>query len=247
MQYSYNQEKRDVIFANAQNLNASFKDLGIVCDAIRYKSVSLAIDTLDATISGAMPMLYKKHNKHMGARHELGGRKGRWPIKCAKEVRRVLVNAMANATNKGFDPELMYVVHASANKTLIAQRRPSKGALFVTGGPSGYVSARMSNLEFARVEIGLSVLDEKKLSSTMVRRIKAIAKIAPKRKAEQQKKEVKKEKKPLILKKEEKKEEKRSAIVLEKKPEPAQPMVEKKEQAQPPMKQEAKATAEEKK
>ena len=40
-----------------------------------------------------------------GIRHELGGKKGRWPKKCAGLVRKVLVNAVANARNMGEDPE----------------------------------------------------------------------------------------------------------------------------------------------
>ena len=165
MKYSFNRDKTDIIFAQEKDINASYKDLGVVCDAIRYKSVLKAISILDSVKEG-VPILYKKHNKYIGSRHELNGKKGRYPIKCAALVRKVLVNAQANARNKGLEPDSMFVVHAAANKTLIAPRRPSKGALFTTRA-YGYAVARSSNLELAKIEIGISTGTEKGLSNTM--------------------------------------------------------------------------------
>ena len=154
MKYSFNKDKSNMVFAQAKDINASYKDLGAVCDAIRYKSVLSAITILDGVIGGDA-VRYKKHNKHMGSRHELGGKKGRYPQKCAGIIRKVLINAQANARNKGFEPDVMFVAHAAANKTLIAPRRPSKGALFTTRA-YGYATARSSNLELSKIEIGIS-------------------------------------------------------------------------------------------
>ncbi len=203
MKYSYNQSREGVVFANMKDINASYKNLGAVCDAIRYKSVNAAIAVLDSVIIDNKPILFRKHNINMGARHELGGKKGRTPIKCAKVVRKVLVNAAANARNKNLEPDFMYVVHAAANKTLIARRFPPKGALYVTGGPSGQVPARHSDIEFARVEIGLSTLDEKRLSNNIVSRIRALEKIAPRQKPKEARKEEKKKAPVRLQKKEE--------------------------------------------
>ncbi len=209
MHYSYNQDKTGVVFANAKDLNASYKDLGAVCDSIRYKSIDAALAALDRVIVDNKPILYRKHNINMGSRHELGGRKGRTPIKCAILVRKVLVNAAANAANKQMNPDAMYVVHAAANKTIIARRFPSKGSLYVTGGPSGQVPARHSDIEFSRIEIGVGMLDERKLSKGIVRNIKTQTRYAPKPEKKEIKKDAKKDKKPLvrIQKTEEKKEE----------------------------------------
>ena len=222
MQYSYNQNKEGVFLANAKDLNASFKDLGMVCAAIRYQSTPRAIAILDSVIEGRRPILYAKHNKHMGARHELGGRKGRWPMKCAAIVKKVLVNAMANATNKDMDPEHMYVVHAAANKTLIARRLPPRGALFVTGGPSGQVPARHSDLEFSRVEIGVALLDEQRMSQNMIDNIKRAERRAPKPSKKEEKKAPGKEKKS-ILTKVAKPEQKAELPAVQKKEEPKPP------------------------
>ncbi len=156
MKYSYNLDKSDVVFAGAKDLNASYKDLSVVCDAIRYKKAGTALALLDSVINDGKPIEYRKFNKGMGSRHELGGRKGRYPIKAASIVRKVLLNAYANASNKGYVPEEMYVVHATANKTEINRRYPSKGVRTVMRGGYGYATMRRSDLEFAKVEIGLS-------------------------------------------------------------------------------------------
>lgn len=178
MRYSYNLDKKDIIFSHGKDINASFKDLAVVCDAIRYRSVGSAIAILDSVINDGKPMEYRKYNKYMGSRTELGGRKGRYPMKCSAIVRGVIVNAMSNARNKGmFDPESMVIVHAAANKTIVAPRMPSKGVRAVaTGGSGGYTTLRRSNLEFAKVEIGICSPDKKELGNRMKRVISKIGK-----------------------------------------------------------------------
>ncbi|MCL4379471.1 MAG: hypothetical protein M1160_02385 [Candidatus Marsarchaeota archaeon] len=165
VEYSFNRKRDGLVFASMKDINASFKDLCAVCDAIRYKSAHGALSTLDSVASG-MPILYRRHNAHMGARHEIGGRTGRYPKKCAAIVRKVLVNAMANAENKGDDPHSMYIVHATANKTMILQRTAPKGVLWL-GHSMGRRSARRADVEFARVELALGYGEEEGLSSRM--------------------------------------------------------------------------------
>lgn len=216
MAYSFNADRSDVVFALMSDINASFKDLCAVCDAIRYRRVDTAMRILDEVASGEVPIRYRRHNRYMGARHELGGGTGRYPRKCAGIVRKVLANASANAKNKGYDPESMHVIHACANKTLIAPRSPPKGARSVVSGGYGYTSMRRSNLEFARVEIGLSEKSEGKLSKDSARLISmfdAIDKTAQERsdgkpkakdkqhvKKAEEKREVKKAEKPEAVK-----------------------------------------------
>jgi large subunit ribosomal protein L22 len=176
LRYSYNLDKKGIILASAHDLNASFKDLCAVCDAVRYMPVQSAIEALDGVINNHRPIEYRRHNKYMGSRHELQGKKGRYPKKCAGIVRKVVVNAMANATNKGENPDYMYIVHASANKTTIMSRAPPKGIRSHHSGGYGYGSARRSNLEFAKVEIGIAEKDASNLGSRMKRAIAAMGK-----------------------------------------------------------------------
>jgi len=50
----------------------------------------------------------------------------------------------------------MFVVHAAANKTQIIPRRPPKGIRYVRTGGYGYVPTRRSDMELARIEIGIA-------------------------------------------------------------------------------------------
>jgi large subunit ribosomal protein L22 len=175
LKYSYNLERKELVFAHAKDINASYKDLCVVCDAVRYHSIPQALKILDSVINDGRPIEFRRHNRYMGSRHELGGKKGRYPIKCAALVRKVVVNAAANAKNKGQDPEMLYVVHATANKTQIIPRSPSKGIRSISGG-YGYGAARRSNLELAKIEIAVGNKDSKELGARMKRVLKAISK-----------------------------------------------------------------------
>ncbi len=177
MKYSYNLDKTGIIFASTSDLNASSKDLSAVCDAVRYMPVPTALKILDGVINDGRPIEYKRHNKYMGSRHELQGKKGRYPIKCAMLVKKVIVNAAANATNKGESPDYMFVVHASANKTQVLPRSPPKGVRAVRSGGYGYTKLRTSNLDLARIEIGIAEKETKGLGSRMKRAIKATGKM----------------------------------------------------------------------
>ena len=168
MRYSFNiKNAENIILAQRYDINASYKDLAAVCDAIRYMNAGAALDKLDRLIAMEMPIEYKRHNKHMGARHELGGRKGAYPVRAAKEVRLALINAIANADNKGLPGEDLYIVHAAANKTRILRRYPSRGTLAWGRGMYGRSSIMHSDLEYAKVEIGLASKDEAWLTKNM--------------------------------------------------------------------------------
>jgi ribosomal protein L22 len=103
------------------------------------------VQLLESAKLGEVPILYRKFNKKLGHRKELGGMRGRYPKKSARIVLEVLRNAMANAKNIGLGEKLV-VKHASANKQNIYPRMASKGR------------AMRSNYETAKVEIVLEEL-----------------------------------------------------------------------------------------
>jgi len=164
--YSYNLDRQDIVFAKLYDVNVSYKSLNAVCNAIRYRNVNDAMRVLDQVIAMEMPILYKRYSKKIGARSELGGRKGRYPQKAAKEVKKVLANAVANAGNKGLSGESMFVVHASSNKTVIISRNPSRGSLAWGRGMYGRSSINHSDIEYAKIEIGIADVNDK-LSGNM--------------------------------------------------------------------------------
>jgi large subunit ribosomal protein L22 len=205
MAYSFNLKREPFAFALCEEVNASYKDLGAVCDAIRYLKADSAMSLLDIVARKAAPIPYRRHNKYMGSRHELKGGKGAYPVKAAKEVKVALVNALANAENKGMDRDSVFVIHASATKTRTETRPPSKGSLSWGRGRYGASSAVRSNLEYARIEIGLGNGTEEELTSNMkhfikekngIKEIKAVPKrerkaVAAPKKAQPEKKEAK--------------------------------------------------------
>ncbi|MDE1827627.1 MAG: hypothetical protein KGH65_00490 [Candidatus Micrarchaeota archaeon] len=167
MGYSFN-IGGEFIKAQKTGINASYKDLSIVCNAIRYTRAANALHIIDKLISMEMPIAFTKYNKYMGARHELHGRKGAYPIKAAKEIRVVIQNALANADNKGMvDADTMFIVHAAANKTQTIRRQPSKGSLAQGRGMYGRSAINHSDIELAKVEIILGTGTEESLSSNM--------------------------------------------------------------------------------
>jgi len=167
MKYSLNIPMDGIVLAHRYDINASYKDMAAVCDAIRYLKSSYALELIDDIINNGKPIPYRRHNKGMGSRSELGGMKGAYPIKAAREVRKVLVNAIANANSKGMQGEDMYVIHASANKTRIERRQPSKGTIAYGRGMYGRSALAYSDLEYAKVEIALANSDEKGLTHNM--------------------------------------------------------------------------------
>ncbi len=167
LRYSINIDRSDMALAYGKDIDASFKDLTQVCEEIRYMRVSDAVALLERVVDMRAAIPFKRFNKRLGSRHELGGRKGAYPVKAAKETEKVLLNAMANAANKGLDTDALYVVHASANKTHIERRGPSKGALSWGRGRYGLPSRVHSDIEYAKIEIGVASKELEQLTENM--------------------------------------------------------------------------------
>src|SRR5271157_846243 len=112
--------------ARLEDVNASYKDLSEVCGVLRNKKADWAIEFLDKASKGEVPVLFRRHNTKLGHRHELGGRKGRYPQKAAGFVLKALKSAMANGKVVGLgDPFVITAI--SANKKQIFPRMAPKG------------------------------------------------------------------------------------------------------------------------
>jgi large subunit ribosomal protein L22 len=126
--------------ARVEGVNASYKDLAEVCGRIRNKKTDWAILFLEKAAEGEVPILYRRHNRNLGHRRELGGRKGRYPEKAARIVLKTLQSAMANGKTLGLG-DVYTIIAACANKKNTYPRMAPKGR-----------TAR-SFLETSRVEI----------------------------------------------------------------------------------------------
>ena len=129
MAYSFNKPyvEEKVGKARLEGVDASFKDLTEVCGNIRGLSVEKAFSLLEEAKAMKRPILYRSHNKKLGHRRELGGKKGRYPVKAVTIVLKVLKSAVANALNKGLEESSLIVLHAAANKKEHYPRLQPKG------------------------------------------------------------------------------------------------------------------------
>ena len=145
--YSTDFEKENFACARMEDTNISFKDLAEVCGRIRNKNADWAVEFLEKAADGKIPVLYKRHNKRLGHRKELGGQRGRYPKKAAKAILKTLKSALANGITRGMG-ESYQIMHASANKKMGYGRVAPKGRW-----------AR-SDYETARIEVVLKPLEE---------------------------------------------------------------------------------------
>jgi len=111
--------------ARIDDVNVSYKKLAAVCDNVRGMQIEDAMAFLKDVIAMKRPVRFRRWNKKMGHRRELGGKKGRYPINAAKVILQLLKNAKANADAMGLlNP---FIVHIAANKKHNYPRISPKG------------------------------------------------------------------------------------------------------------------------
>ncbi len=67
----------------------------------------------------------KKFNRKVP--HRTGGQPGRYPIKAARIIQKILRNAMGNAEEKGMDKDKLVIVHAASHRGPTYGRKKPKG------------------------------------------------------------------------------------------------------------------------
>jgi len=101
--------------ASGRELRVSPKHAREVCNTINGMKLDRAKDYLKQVIQKKKAVPFKRFNKHVGHRHGLEKAfSGRYPVKAAEQILRVLEGAEANAEYKGLDLERMRIIHASA-------------------------------------------------------------------------------------------------------------------------------------
>ena len=108
-----NQEK--TAKASGRELRVSHKHAREVCRTINGMKLDQAKDYLKQVIKKKKPIPFRRFNKKVGHRHGLEKAfSGRYPVKTAAEILKVLEGAEANAEYKGLDIENLRIIHASA-------------------------------------------------------------------------------------------------------------------------------------
>jgi large subunit ribosomal protein L22 len=101
--------------ASGRELRVSPKSASEVCKTIKGMNLDKAKDFLQQVMQKRRSVPFRRHKKKVG--HRRGIQKayaGRYPVKAARNVLKVLENAEVNAEYKGFDPERLRIVHANA-------------------------------------------------------------------------------------------------------------------------------------
>lgn len=101
--------------SSGRELRVSHKHAREVCRTIKGMKLDQAKDYLNQVILKKKPVPFRRFNKKVGHRHGLEKAfSGRYPVKAASEILRVLEGAEANAEYKGLDMENLRIIHASA-------------------------------------------------------------------------------------------------------------------------------------
>ncbi|MEM2537681.1 MAG: 50S ribosomal protein L22, partial [Candidatus Bathyarchaeia archaeon] len=86
-----------------------------ICKTIRGMTLTEAKKFLRDVIAKKKAVPFRRFKKKAAHRHGLEkAYAGKYPVKAAKQILKILENAEANAENKGLDTERLKIIHASA-------------------------------------------------------------------------------------------------------------------------------------
>jgi len=134
------EEKKAKALGN--NLNVSPKSCNEICYNIKGKMAEKAVKWLERVENKEDFVTFRRFIT--GINHRKKGKIGRFPIKAAKLVKKVVKNAIANAEFKELESKKLKITHASAYKTLTLHRIRPKG------------KARPNRIDLTNIEIGVT-------------------------------------------------------------------------------------------
>ena len=101
--------------ASGREVRVSHKHAREVCRTIKGMTLTNAKAYLRDVMDKKKPVPFRRFKKKAGHRHGLQkSYAGRYPIKAAEKVLRVVEGAEANAENKGLDVDRLRILHAAA-------------------------------------------------------------------------------------------------------------------------------------
>ena len=101
--------------ASGREIKVSHKHAREVCRAVKGMPLSNAKQYLRDVMDKKKAVPFTRFNKKAGHRHGLTKTySGRYPVKAAREILKVIQGAEANAENKGLDVDRLRVLHAAA-------------------------------------------------------------------------------------------------------------------------------------
>jgi large subunit ribosomal protein L22 len=149
--YSITEEELDpekTVKASGREVRISPKHAREICRTVKGMMLTQAKQYLKDVMAKKKPVPFTRFKKKAGHRHGLeGAYAGRYPVKAAKYVLRVLEGAEANAENKGLDTERLRIIHASAYPGMKVKRSMPRAH-----GTSEPISQVLCHIEIALEE-----------------------------------------------------------------------------------------------
>jgi len=103
--------------ASGRELKISPKAAREICAAIKGLKLDEAKELLQQVIDKKRPIPYRRYKKEVPHRHGIEGwYAGKYPVRAAKEILKVLEGLEANAGYKGLDLEKLRIIHAAAQR-----------------------------------------------------------------------------------------------------------------------------------
>ena len=101
--------------ASGRELRVSPKHAREVCKTLKGMKLDQAKEYLQQVVLKKKPVPFRRYKKNVGHRHGIEkAYAGRYPVKAAHKILRVLESAEVNAEYKGLDVERLRIIHASA-------------------------------------------------------------------------------------------------------------------------------------
>jgi len=124
--YSIVEEELDpekTVKASGREVRVSHKSAREVCRTIKGMMLAQAKQYLKDVVAKKKPVPFKRFTKKLGHRHGLEKAfAGRYPVKAAAQILKVLESAEANAENKGLDTERLRIIHAATSQGMKVKR-----------------------------------------------------------------------------------------------------------------------------
>jgi large subunit ribosomal protein L22 len=109
--------------ASGREVRVSHKSAREVCKTIKGMMLTQAKQYLRDVMAKKKPVPFRRFTKKLGHRHGLEkAYTGRYPVKTAKHILKILEGAESNAENKGLDTDRLRIIHASAYPGMKAKR-----------------------------------------------------------------------------------------------------------------------------
>ena len=109
--------------ASGRELRVSHKHAREVCKTIKGMMLTNAKTYLRDVMDKKKAVPFRRHKKKLGHRHGIEkAYAGRYPVKTAQQILRVIEAAEANAENKGLDLDRLRIIHAAAHQGMKIKR-----------------------------------------------------------------------------------------------------------------------------